>query len=125
VANIIRALLFLLGLFIVVMLSIDNRELVGFSFWPLPYAYQIPLYWIMLCALALGVIVGGFATWLSGRASRAELRRLRRRVAVMEQQERAKRDAEERAQVEEARRKTQALALSGPAPRVEPLPVLQ
>jgi uncharacterized integral membrane protein len=125
VVRIIRALLVLLGVFIVVMLSIDNRELVGFSFWPLPYAYQVPLYWIMLCSLAVGVILGGCAGWISGHASRAELRRLRRRVDAMERQERAKRDAEEQAQVEEARRKTQALALSGPAPRVEPLPVLQ
>lgn len=124
-AGIIRAILVVVGLFVVVMLSIDNRELVGFSLWPLPYAYQVPLYWIMLIALAVGIVLGGLASWVSGAATRAERRRLRNKVNMLEQQERAKREAEERAQVEEARRKTQALALSGPAQRSEPLPVLQ
>jgi uncharacterized integral membrane protein len=124
-AGIIRAILVVVGLFVVVMLSIDNRELVGFSLWPLPYAYQVPLYWIMLAALAIGIVLGGLASWVSGAATRAERRRLRNKVNMLEQQERAKREAEERAQVEEARRKTQALALSGPAQRGEPLPVLQ
>ena len=124
-AGTIRAILVVVGLFVVVMLSIDNRELVGFSLWPLPYAYQVPLYWIMLIALAFGIVLGGLASWVSGAATRAERRRLRNKVSMLEQQERAKREAEERAQVEEARRKTQALALSGPAQRGEPLPVLQ
>ena len=65
-AGIIRAILVVIGLFVVVMLSIDNRELVGFSLWPLPYAYQVPLYWIMLAALALGIVLGGLASWVSG-----------------------------------------------------------
>jgi uncharacterized integral membrane protein len=124
-AGTIRAILVVVGLFVVVMLSIDNRELVGFSLWPLPYAYQVPLYWIMLIALAFGIVLGGLASWVSGAATRAERRRLRNKVSMLEQQERAKREAEERAQVEEARRKTQALALSGPAQRGEPLPALQ
>jgi uncharacterized integral membrane protein len=124
-AGIIRAILVVVGLFVVVMLSIDNRELVGFSLWPLPYAYQVPLYWIMLIALAIGIVLGGFASWVSSAAIRAERRRLRNKVSMLEQHERAKREADERAQVEEARRKTQALALSGPAQRTEPLPVLQ
>jgi uncharacterized integral membrane protein len=124
-AGIIRAILVVVGLLAIVMLSIDNRELVGFSLWPLPYAYQVPLYWIMLAALALGIVLGGFASWVSGAATRAERRRLRNKVGMLEQHERAKREAEERAQVEEARRKTQALALSGPPRRVETLPALQ
>ena len=124
-AGIIRAILVVVGLLAVVMLSIDNRELVGFSLWPLPYAYQVPLYWIMLVTLALGTALGGLANWVSGAATRAERRRLRNKVGMLEQHERAKREAEERAQVEEARRKTQALALSGPPRRVETLPALQ
>ena len=124
-AGIIRAILVVVGLLAIVMLSIDNRELVGFSLWPLPYAYQVPLYWIMLAALAVGIVLGGLASWVSGAATRAERRRLRNKVSMLEQQERAKREAGERAQVEEARRKTQALALSGPSRRVETLPALQ
>jgi len=124
-AGIIRAILVVVGLLAVVMLSIDNRALVGFSLWPLPYTYQAPLYWIMLVALALGIVLGGLASWVSGAATRAERRRLRNKVGMLEQHERAKREAEERAQVEEARRKTQALALSGPPRRVETLPALQ
>jgi uncharacterized integral membrane protein len=124
-AGIIRAILVVVGLLAIVMLSIDNRELVGFSLWPLPYAYQVPLYWIMLVALATGIVLGGLAAWISGAATRAERRRLRNKVSMMEQQERVKREADERAQVEEARRKTRALTLSGPARAREPLPALQ
>ena len=85
----------------------------------------MPLYWIMLVALALGIVLGGLASSVLGAATRAERRRLRNKVGMLEQHERAKRETEERAQVEEARRKTQALALSGPPRRVETLPALQ
>ncbi len=112
--KLIRALLFLLGVAVIVVLSIDNRQPVDVSFWPLPYGLTVPLYWVFLAALALGVVLGGLAVWLSGQAARAELRQLRRRVRAVDNQERARREAEEQALVDEARRKTEALALAPP-----------
>jgi lipopolysaccharide assembly protein A len=112
--KLIRALLFLVGVAVVVQLSIDNRQPVGISFWPLPYATTVPLYWVFLAALALGVVLGGLAVWASGHRARAELRQLRRRVRAVDNQERMRREEEERALVDEARRKTESLALAPP-----------
>jgi uncharacterized integral membrane protein len=112
--KLIRALLFLVGVAVVVQLSIDNRQPVELSFWPLPYGTTVPLYWVFLAALALGVVLGGLAVWASGHEVRAELRQLRRRVRAVDNQERMRREEEERALVDEARRKTESLALAPP-----------
>jgi lipopolysaccharide assembly protein A len=112
--KLIRALLFLLGVAVIVVLSISNRQPVDVSFWPLPYGLTVPLYWVFLFTLALGIVLGGLAVWLSRQGERAELRQLRRRVRAVEYQDRLRREAEEQALVDEARRKTQALALSPP-----------
>jgi putative membrane protein len=112
--QLIRALLFAAGVAVVVLLSIDNRQPVDIGFWPLPYGVTVPLYWVFLAALALGVVLGGLSVWLSGHAARAELRQLRRRVKAVDNQERMRREAEEQALVDEARRKTGALALAPP-----------
>src|SRR4051812_7607316 len=109
--KLIRGLLFLVGLVILVVLSIDNRGPVDLSFWPLPYATRLPLFAIFLIALAVGAVLGGLASWLARLPERAEARRLRRQVEAVEEQDRRRRAAEEQALVDEARRKTQALAL--------------
>jgi uncharacterized integral membrane protein len=113
--KLIRALLFLVGLVLIVVLAIDNRGHVDVVFWPLPYSINVPLYWVFLFGLASGVILGGLSVWLSGHHRRAEFRRVSARAKELDQQERARRDAEERALVEEARRKTAALAITPPS----------
>ena len=115
--KLIRALLFLVGLVLIVMLAIDNRGHVDVVFWPLPYSINVPLYWVFLFGLASGVLLGGLSVWLAGHRRRAEFRRVSARAKELDQQERARRDAEERALVEEARRKTAALALTPPPAR--------
>ncbi len=113
--KLIRALLFLVGLVLIVMLAIDNRGHVDVVFWPLPYSVNVPLYWVFLFGLVAGVLLGGLSAWLSGHQRRAEFRRVSARAKELDQQERARRDAEERALVEEARRKTAALAITPPS----------
>jgi len=115
--KLIRALLFLVGLVLIVMLAIDNRGHVDVVFWPLPYSINVPLYWVFLFGLASGVFLGGLSVWLAGHKRRGEFRRVSVRAKELDQQERARRDAEERALVEEARRKTAALAISPPSRR--------
>lgn len=122
--KLIRIILALVGLVVIVFLSIDNRQIVDFGLWPLPYAYQVPLYWIILGSLAVGVILGGLTSWLSHVSARGQTRELRRKVGTIEKQEEAQREARERAAVEEARRKTQALTISPPSPQRASEPAL-
>ena len=121
--KLIRALLFLAGLVVVVLLSIANRGHVDVGFWPLPYAVNVPLYWVFLFSLAVGAILGGLAAWLSGNRRRSETRDLRAKARELEEQERRRREAADRALAEEARRKTAALAAIAPPSRGSDLAV--
>jgi hypothetical protein len=112
--KLLRAILFIAGLVVITFLSVANRQPVDISFWPLPYGITVPLYWTLLFTLALGIVLGGLASWLSRTRTRGETRHLRRKVREVEHEERLSREAEERAVVEEARRKTQALTLAPP-----------
>jgi uncharacterized integral membrane protein len=107
-------LLALLGALIIVVLAVDNRGIVELVFWPLPFRYRMPLYAVFLIGLVSGALLGGAATWLSGREDRREARALRRRVRAVEYQDRLKREREEQDALEQARRKTQNLALAAP-----------
>lgn len=109
-----RMVLALLGVILIVMLAVDNREPVQLVFWPLPFSYQVPLYWVFLLGLFAGALLGGVAVWLSSRADRREARAMRRRVRAIEYQEKLKRERQEQEILEEARRKTQAVAIAAP-----------
>lgn len=111
----LRTLLALLGCVVIVVLAVDNRQLVEISFWPLPFTYPMPLYGILLFGLFLGAVLGGSAVWLSSRGMRSEARQLKRRVKAVEYQEKLKRERAEAEIVEQARRKTQPMALAAPS----------
>ena len=107
-------LLALLGALVIVVLSVDNRQMVELVFWPLPFTHQLPLYAVFLIGLVAGAILGGTATWLSGHTNRREARALKRKVRAVEYQDRLKREREEQEALEAARRKTQSMALTVP-----------
>lgn len=107
-------LLALLGALVIIVLSVDNRDMVNIVFWPLPFSHQMPLYAVFLIGLFAGAILGGTATWLSAHADRREARGLRRKVRAVEYQDRLKREREEQEALELARRKTQSMALTVP-----------
>jgi uncharacterized integral membrane protein len=107
-------LLALLGALVIIVLSVDNRDMVNLVFWPLPFTYQMPLYAVFLIGLFAGAILGGTSTWLSAHADRREARALRRKVRAVEYQDRLKREREEQEALELARRKTQSMALTVP-----------
>ena len=107
-------LLALLGALVIIVLSVDNRDMVNIVFWPLPFAYQMPLYAVFMICLFVGAILGGTATWLSAHSKRREARALRRKVRAVEYQDRLKRESEEQEALELARRKTQSMALTVP-----------
>ncbi len=70
---------------IVVLFSVANRGPVRVSFDPVSrdapaLAYDLPLFAVILAALAIGILVGGFAAWLAqGRHRKAA--RVNRREA--------------------------------------------
>lgn len=85
----LKALLLLPVALVVILLSIANRNPVTLSLDPFAkgapeLALTVPLYGLVLAAVALGIVIGGIGAWLSGgrqrrsgRASRREMNRLR------------------------------------------------
>lgn len=112
--KLVRLLLALVGVIVIVMLAVDNRGIVEIIFWPLPFQLRMPLYAVFLIGLFLGALLGGTALWLSSQSKRREARQLRRKVAAVEYQDRLNREREEQEALEQARRKTQSLALAAP-----------
>ena len=101
-----------MGALVIVVLSVDNRGMVELVFWPLPFNYQMPLYAVFLIGLFAGRAAGRHGHLAVEPPSRREARALRRKVRAVEYQERLKREREEQEALEQARRKTQNLALS-------------
>lgn len=73
-------ILFLVIALIVAALSIANREIVTFSLDPLPFAFDLPLYVLMLAAGFIGLIVGSVETWARGHGARHDNRLHKREV---------------------------------------------
>ena len=67
----------------IVLFSVANRGPVRVSFDPISrdapvLAYDVPLFAIVLAAIAVGVLIGGFASWLAQGKHRRAARRNRR-----------------------------------------------
>jgi uncharacterized integral membrane protein len=110
--KLIRLLLALVALLIIVAFAVANREAVTVSFWPVPYVVDLPLFATFLIGLGVGVILGGLAYMLSRHGHRVEHRRLRRRVADLEYQDRMRRERDEAAEAERARDRAGTLRLA-------------
>lgn len=67
----------LLGLAIII-LSIGNKDAVTFSFYPLPFAMDVPLFALILAGGFLGVLLGSLKTWMSDGKARRENRQGKR-----------------------------------------------
>ena len=104
-----------MGALVIIVLSVDNRGMVELVFWPLPFTYQLPLYAVFLIGLFAGRAARRHGHLALG-ARRAGARRARcaARCRAVEYQERLKREREEQEALEQARRKTQNLALAAP-----------
>ena len=85
----LKALILLPVALVVILLAIANRAPVTFSLDPFSkgapeLAVTVPLYGLVLAAIAIGVVIGGLGTWMSagrkrkaGRVARREVNRLR------------------------------------------------
>ncbi|KPH80910.1 MULTISPECIES: LapA family protein [Bosea] len=72
----------------VVLFSVANRAAVRVSFDPISrdapvLAFDVPLFAIVLAALAVGVLIGGLASWLAQGKHRKAARRSRREAATL------------------------------------------
>ncbi|HXQ42181.1 MAG TPA: LapA family protein [Candidatus Udaeobacter sp.] len=66
-----------LPLFVVlVVFAVDNRGALALSFWPLPWAFTLPVFVALFLALLIGFLAGAVAAWLSGGRTRRRLRDL-------------------------------------------------
>jgi uncharacterized integral membrane protein len=71
---------------VAVIFALANRAPVTISLSPLPVMVELPLYLLVLGALAVGVAAGGMASWIAaGRRRRAE-RTTRRQLVATERE---------------------------------------
>ncbi len=54
--------------------AVENREAVKLSLWPTPFSIDIPLFLMVLGALAIGLVIGGLFVWLGSAKLRVRLR---------------------------------------------------
>jgi uncharacterized integral membrane protein len=78
---------------VVIVLSVANRDIVSFSLDPIGgaaagWAVEAPMFVFLFAAVALGILIGGAATWFrqgrwrhAARIERANAERLRRETA--------------------------------------------
>jgi uncharacterized integral membrane protein len=70
----------------VVLVALGNRQIVTLHLHPFQdieqpeHTLDVPLYLVMLVAVMIGVVIGGFATWLEQGRHRAAARRARAEV---------------------------------------------
>ena len=64
--------------------AVTNREAVSLELWPLPFVVTVPVFLVILAAMAVGLAIGALATWLSAGIQRREMRRRGRRIAALE-----------------------------------------
>ncbi len=72
----------------IVLFAVANRAPVRVSFDPVSrdapvFAFDIPLFAVVLAALAIGVLIGGLASWLAQGKHRKAARRNRREAETL------------------------------------------
>jgi len=77
------AFLAILGVTIVI-LSMGNKGDVSFSFFPLPFEMQVPLFALILAGAFLGVLLGAVRASISVAKARSETRQGKREIAKLQ-----------------------------------------
>ena len=67
-----------------VAFAVANRDFVAFSFFPLPYSFEMPKFLFVLCCFGFGLIIGGLTISLSLGKSRRQLKLQRQRTLALE-----------------------------------------
>ncbi|MCB5174945.1 MULTISPECIES: lipopolysaccharide assembly protein LapA domain-containing protein [Microvirga] len=83
----LKALILLPVAILVVLLAVANRAPVTLSFDPFSdvpeFSAELPLFAVIFAAVALGVVIGGTASWLAQGRNRKERRRFRREARTL------------------------------------------
>ncbi len=69
-----------------VVFAVANRHALTLNLWPLPLEIDLPVYIALLGALAVGMVIGGSAQWISDGKWRRRARAGRRRASALERQ---------------------------------------
>jgi uncharacterized integral membrane protein len=83
----VKVLSWLVGIpiaLLAVLFAVSNRQAVVIDPWPLPWEVTIPLYLLVLGALAVGLVIGAVIAWLSAAGTRGRARRDHRRANRLE-----------------------------------------
>jgi uncharacterized integral membrane protein len=71
---------------IAVVFAVSNYDKVPIGLWPFSDVLIMPLYLLVLGALAFGFLAGEFVAWLNGGRWRREARRRQRRIEALERE---------------------------------------
>ncbi len=83
------ALRFIIGLVIAVfiaLLAVLNRGDMEFTWSPIHNSITLPLYAVILSAMAFGFIIGGASVWLNYGKHRSEKRRQKKKIKSLEKE---------------------------------------
>ncbi len=80
----IYAFIVLIAAILAALIAVANRHMVAVSLDPLPVEGQMPLYLLVLICLFAGVVIGLLIGAIGKLRLRAELARVRRRMAALE-----------------------------------------
>lgn len=69
-----------------VVFAVANRHALTLNLWPLPLEIDLPVYIAVLGALAVGMVIGGSAQWISDGKWRRRARADKRKASALERQ---------------------------------------
>ena len=84
-----RPLKWLLTLPLILLLlvfALSNRDVANLSFWPFDLAISMPLSFMLVACLVIGLLLGGFTVWLGDLKDKIEVRCLRNEVTNLNRQ---------------------------------------
>ncbi len=69
---------------IAIVFAIHNHAEQAVDLWPLPFIIELPLYALVLIAVAAGFLIGAFLTWVSESKWRRLARKRKRQLATLD-----------------------------------------
>lgn len=69
---------------VAIIFAIHNHAEQAVNLWPLPFIVELPLYGLVLIAIAVGFIIGAFLTWVSESKWRRLARKRKRQLATLD-----------------------------------------
>ena len=69
---------------IAIVFAINNHAEQAVDLWPLPFVIELPLYGLVLIAVAAGFVIGAFLTWISESKWRRLARKRKRQLATLD-----------------------------------------